>query len=55
MSPATPTTPLAILVVDDDPALVGAISALLTAGDYMVHAAYNGVEAIEVLIPQSLR
>jgi CheY-like chemotaxis protein len=47
MSTATPATPLAILVVDDDPALVGAISALLTAGDYQVHAAYNGVEAVE--------
>jgi DNA-binding response OmpR family regulator len=47
MSPAAPTMPLAILVVDDDPALVGAISALLTAGDYQVHAAYNGVEAVE--------
>ena len=45
MSTATSVTPLAILVVDDDPALVGAISALLTAGDYTVHAAYNGVEA----------
>jgi len=36
MSTETPTTPLAILVVDDDPALVGAISALLTASDYQV-------------------
>ncbi|RLT57561.1 MAG: response regulator, partial [Candidatus Aquidulcis sp.] len=47
MSTAAATTPLEILVVDDDPALVGAISALLTAGDYKVHAAYNGVEAVE--------
>ena len=47
MSNAAPAVPLVILVVDDDPALVGAISALLTAGDYRVHAAYNGVEAIE--------
>jgi DNA-binding response OmpR family regulator len=48
MSATSPTTPRAILVVDDDPALVGAIAALLTAGDYAVHAAYNGVEAVEV-------
>ena len=48
MSTAAATTPLEILVVDDDPALVGAISALLTAGDYKVHAAYNGIEAVEV-------
>ena len=47
MSTAAATTPLEILVVDDDPALVGAISALLTAGDYQVHAAYDGVEAVE--------
>jgi DNA-binding response OmpR family regulator len=48
MKAEAPATKLAVLVVDDDPALVGAISALLTAGDYAVHVAYNGVEAIEV-------
>ena len=47
MSTTAPAAPIAILVVDDDPALVGAISALLTAGEYTVHAAYNGVEAVE--------
>ena len=47
MTAASSTAPITILVVDDDPALVGAISALLTAADYLVHAAYNGVEAVE--------
>jgi DNA-binding response OmpR family regulator len=48
MSPEASLKSSAILVVDDDSALVGAISALLTVGGYRVEVAYNGVEAIEV-------
>lgn len=52
MSSEAPTAPRAILVVDDDPALVGAITALLTAGGYAVHPAYDGVEAVEAFDTQ---
>jgi DNA-binding response OmpR family regulator len=48
MNPEALPKSSAILVVDDDSALVGAISALLKAGGYRVEVAYNGVEAIEV-------
>jgi two-component system response regulator MtrA len=48
MNPEASPKSSAILVVDDDSALVGAISALLKAGGYRVEVAYNGVEAIEV-------
>lgn len=50
MTAAGSTAPISILVVDDDPALVGAISALLTAADYLVHAAHDGVEAVEKFV-----
>lgn len=50
MTAASSTAPISILVVDDDPALVGAISALLTAADYLVHAAHDGVEAVEKFV-----
>ena len=52
MSSEAPTAPRTILVVDDDPALVGAINALLTAGGYAVHPAYDGVEAVEAFDTQ---
>ena len=47
MSTDTTLPQQSVLVVDDDPALVGAISALLSAANYVVHPAYDGVAAVE--------
>ncbi len=47
MSNTLATSRALVLVIDGDQALLGAISALLTAGDYLVHAAENGVEAVK--------
>lgn len=43
-----------ILVVDDDLEIVKALDKLLTREEYEVVKAYNGVEAIEVLMNQSI-
>ena len=51
-NPGLPIEKRTVLVVDDDPALVGAINALLTAGAYAVHPAYDGVEAVEAFDTQ---
>ncbi len=45
-SPAGPTEPLKILVVDDDPAMVGALGALLGQAGHRIVAAYDGEEAL---------
>ena len=39
-----------IMVVDGDQVLIGAISALLAAGNYQVRAASNGIEAVRMFI-----
>jgi DNA-binding response OmpR family regulator len=42
----TPTEPLKILVVDDEPAMVGALGALLGQAGHRIVAAYDGEEAL---------
>ena len=46
MSVATPVPPLRILVVDDEPAMVGAVAALVGSDGHRVIAAYDGPEAL---------
>src|SRR5712671_5757588 len=41
-----PTRPLRILVVDDDPAMVGAITALVGTEGHQVITAYDGLTAV---------
>jgi DNA-binding response OmpR family regulator len=41
-----PTRPLRILVVDDDPAMVGAITALVGTAGHQVITAYDGLTAV---------
>ena len=41
-----PARPLRILVVDDDPAMVGAITALVGTEGHQVITAYDGAEAL---------
>src|SRR4029078_2320888 len=42
-----PTRPLRILVVDDDPAMVGAITALVGTEGHQVITAYDGLTAVK--------
>src|SRR6476659_7267808 len=42
-----PTRPLRILVVDDDPAMVGAITALVGTEGHQVITAYDGLTAVQ--------
>ena len=44
---ATATRPLRILVVDDDPAMVGAITALVGTEGHQVITAYDGLTAVK--------
>jgi DNA-binding response OmpR family regulator len=44
--PMPPTRPLRILVVDDDPAMVGAITALVGTAGHQVITAYDGLTAV---------
>jgi two-component system KDP operon response regulator KdpE len=44
---ATPHRPLRILVVDDDPAMVGAITALVGTEGHQVITAYDGLTAVK--------
>ncbi|MBN2360823.1 MAG: response regulator [Deltaproteobacteria bacterium] len=41
-----------ILIIDDDPDYVAAISALLEAADYEVLTAYNGTDGLKLAISQ---
>ncbi len=47
-SPAT--EPLKILVVDDEPAMVGALGALLGQAGHRIIAAYDGEEALRLTV-----
>jgi CheY-like chemotaxis protein len=42
------TAPKTVLIIDDDPDYVSAISALLTGAGYAVHAAENGAEGLRL-------
>jgi CheY-like chemotaxis protein len=44
---SVPTRPLRILVVDDDPAMVGAITALVGTEGHQVITAYDGLTAVK--------
>ena len=44
--PAAPSDSLKILVVDDEPAMVGALGALLGQAGHRIVAAYDGDEAL---------
>jgi DNA-binding response OmpR family regulator len=46
MSQGSPGRPLRILIVDDDPAMVGAISALVGLEGHQVITAYDGLTAV---------
>lgn len=46
MSLVAPVPPLRILVVDDEPAMVGAVAALVGSDGHRVIAAYDGPEAL---------
>lgn len=46
MTLAAPVPPLRILVVDDEPAMVGAVAALVGSEGHRVIAAYDGPEAL---------
>ena len=39
-----------VLIIDDDPDYVAAMSALLEASDYEVHAAFNGADGLKLAI-----